>query len=65
MSDIEVTFDLDVNGLLAIQARDHQTGTPLAVTIGNVPNLSRQEVDRQRNELKSLERADHSIKRAN
>ncbi len=65
MSDIEVTFDLDVNGLLAIQARDHQTGTPLAVTIGNVANLSRQEMDRQRNELKSLERPDHSIKRAN
>ena len=49
-SHIEVTFDLDVNGLLAIQARDHETGTPLIVTISNLPNLSREEVDRRRNE---------------
>jgi len=33
LSDVEVTFDLDVNGLLAVQACDHQTGTPLTVTI--------------------------------
>lgn len=48
---IEVTFDLDVNGLLAIQARDHETGTPLTVTISNLPNLSSEEVDRRRNEI--------------
>ena len=51
-SDVAVTFTLDENGLLTVEARDQGTGTPLTVTISNPANLSRDEVERCRNELR-------------
>ncbi len=43
---IEVTFDIDVNGMLSVSARDHYTGAEQAVTITKATDLDRVEVDR-------------------
>lgn len=43
---IEVTFDIDANGILHVSARDKDTGAEQAVTISETTNLDRQEVDR-------------------
>jgi molecular chaperone DnaK len=43
---IEVTFDIDVNGMLNVAARDQHTGSEQTVTITKTTNLDRVEVDR-------------------
>jgi molecular chaperone DnaK len=43
---IEVTFDIDANGILNVNARDKATGKEQKVTITASTNLSKQEVDR-------------------
>jgi molecular chaperone DnaK len=43
---IEVTFDIDANGILNVSARDKSTGKEQRVTITASTNLSKQEVDR-------------------
>jgi molecular chaperone DnaK len=43
---IEVTFDIDVNGMLSVSARDQDTGAEQAVTITKATDLDRVEVDR-------------------
>ncbi|MET1037976.1 MAG: molecular chaperone DnaK [Aeromicrobium sp.] len=43
---IEVTFDIDANGILHVSARDKDTGTEQQVTISETSTLSQEEVDR-------------------
>jgi molecular chaperone DnaK len=43
---IEVTFDVDANGILHVTARDKDTGAEQAVTISETTNLDQAEVDR-------------------
>jgi molecular chaperone DnaK len=43
---IEVTFDLDANGILNVTARDKDTGTEQRITISETSNLDKSEVDR-------------------
>jgi molecular chaperone DnaK len=43
---IEVTFDLDANGILNVSARDQATGTEQKVTISESTNLDKSEVER-------------------
>jgi molecular chaperone DnaK len=43
---IEVTFDIDANGILNVNARDKSTGKEQKVTITATTNLSKEEVDR-------------------
>lgn len=43
---LEVTFDLDANGILSIRARDRDTGQVHEVLVHNSPNLEREEVAR-------------------
>jgi molecular chaperone DnaK len=43
---IEVTFDIDANGILNVNARDKSTGKEQKVTITASTNLSKDEVDR-------------------
>jgi molecular chaperone DnaK len=43
---IEVTFDIDVNGMLNVAARDQHTGAEQTITITKTTNLDRVEVDR-------------------
>ncbi len=43
---IEVTFDIDANGILNVSARDKDTGTEQRITITETSNLDQAEVDR-------------------
>ena len=43
---IEVTFDIDANGILHVSARDKGTGAEQAITITDTSNLDRAEVER-------------------
>jgi molecular chaperone DnaK len=43
---IEVTFDIDANGILNVSARDRDTGAEQAITITETSNLDRAEVER-------------------
>jgi molecular chaperone DnaK len=50
---IEVTFDIDANGILNVSARDRATGKEAKITITASTNLSKEEVERL---LKEAER---------
>ena len=43
---IEVTFDIDVNGLVHVSAKDKGTGKEQSITIQNTSGLSDEEIDR-------------------
>jgi molecular chaperone DnaK len=43
---IEVTFDIDANGILHVSARDKDTGAEQKVTISETSNLNQSEVER-------------------
>ncbi|HEX4430823.1 MAG TPA: molecular chaperone DnaK [Frankiaceae bacterium] len=43
---IEVTFDIDANGILHVSARDQQTGREQTVTISDTSNLDQAEIER-------------------
>src|SRR6187200_153932 len=43
---IEVTFDIDANGILHVSARDKDTGAEQRITISESSNLDQSEVDR-------------------
>ena len=43
---IEVTFDIDANGILNVTARDRDTGAQQAITISQSSNLDQSEVER-------------------
>src|SRR6185437_239553 len=43
---IEVTFDIDANGILHVSAKDKDTGTEQKVTISESSNLDKSEVER-------------------
>ncbi len=45
-AQIEVTFDIDANGILAVTARDKDTGKEQKVSISGSTNLGKQEVER-------------------
>ncbi len=50
---IEVTFDIDANGILKVTAQDKATGRSQHITITASSGLSDQEVDRMRREAES------------
>ncbi|MEQ7128579.1 molecular chaperone DnaK [Actinopolymorpha sp. B11F2] len=43
---VEVTFDIDANGILHVTARDRDTGAEQKITISDTSNLDRAEVER-------------------
>jgi len=43
---IKVTFDIDANGILSVNARDQETGKEQAITISESTNLSKQDVEK-------------------
>jgi len=47
---IEVTFDIDANGILSVSARDKGTGKEQKITITASSGLSKEEVERMRRE---------------
>jgi molecular chaperone DnaK len=50
---IEVTFDIDANGILNVSAKDTATGKSQAITITSSSGLSKDEVDRMVKEAQS------------
>jgi molecular chaperone DnaK len=55
---IEVTFDIDANGILNVTARDKATGKEQRVTITASTNLSKEDVERMVEEAKKHEAED-------
>jgi len=43
---VEVTFDIDANGILSVSAKDKDTGAAQAITITDTGNLDQSEVER-------------------
>jgi molecular chaperone DnaK len=50
---IEVTFDLDVNGILNVKAKDQATGKEHSVRIENSSGIDQAEIDRMRKDAES------------
>ncbi len=50
MPKIEVTFDIDANGILNVTAKDQATGKEQKITITGSSGLSEEEVQRMINE---------------
>jgi molecular chaperone DnaK len=46
MPQIEVTFDIDANGILTVTAKDRETGKEQKITISGSTQLSKEDVDR-------------------
>ena len=59
---IEVTFDLDANGILNVSARDKDTGAQQAITISETGNLDRSEVERMVAEAEQNRDADLRVR---
>ncbi|MEK6587458.1 MAG: molecular chaperone DnaK [Chloroflexota bacterium] len=59
---IEVTFDIDANGIINVGARDKATGKQQSVTITASTNLSKQDVERMVQEGKRHESEDRARK---
>ena len=50
MPQVEVTFDIDANGILSVRAQDKGTGKEQKITITASSGLSREEVDKMQKE---------------
>jgi len=59
---IEVTFDIDANGILHVSAKDKGTGKEQKIRIEASSGLSESEIERMRNEAKANEEADKRVK---
>jgi len=55
---IEVTFDIDANGILQVSAQDKATGNQQRITISGSGNLNRDEIDRMMKEAEMNAEAD-------
>ena len=51
-TQIEVTFDIDANGILTVGAKDKSTGKEQSITISNSSNLPKEEVSRMVDDAK-------------
>jgi molecular chaperone DnaK len=60
---IEVTFDIDADGILSVRARDKVTGQTQSITIQNASTLDRSEVDRLVDEAAKNAEIDQQKKR--
>ncbi len=61
---IEVTFNVDINGILNVTAKDKSTGKEQSVRIEGSTGLSEDEIKRMRDEAKANEAADKAAKEA-
>ncbi len=59
---IEVSFDIDANGILSVSARDKATGKEQSIRIEASSGLSDAEIQRMRDEAKANEEADRAEK---
>ncbi|MGW3654911.1 molecular chaperone DnaK [Streptomyces sp. NPDC005151] len=61
---IEVTFDIDANGILKVGAKDKDTGAEQSITISEGSNLDQAEVDRMIEEAERNRTADQALRQA-
>jgi len=59
---IEVTFDIDSNGILSVSAKDKGTGKEQSIRIEASTGLSQEEIDKMKAEAKANEDADKTAK---
>ncbi|WP_285815019.1 molecular chaperone DnaK [Thomasclavelia cocleata] len=59
---IEVTFDIDANGIVNVSAKDLASGNMQSITIENTLNMSDIDIERAVNEAKQFEQQDAIIK---
>jgi molecular chaperone DnaK len=59
---IEVTFDIDANGILSVSAKDQATSKQQSITINNSSNLSDDEVTRMVDEAEKFKAEDETKK---
>jgi molecular chaperone DnaK len=59
---IEVIFDIDANGILHVTAKDKGTGKEQKITIQGGSGLSKEEVEKMKNEAKAHEAEDKAAK---
>ena len=59
---IEVTFDIDVNGIVHVSAKDKGTGKEQSITIQNTSGLSDEEIDRMVREAEEHKAEDEKRK---
>ena len=59
---IEVSFDIDANGILSVSAKDKATGKEQSIRIEASSGLSEAEIQRMRDEAKANEEADKAEK---
>lgn len=59
---IEVSFDIDTNGILSVSAKDKATGKEQHIRIEASSGLSDEEIQRMRDEAKANEEADKAEK---
>jgi len=59
---IEVTFDIDANGILNVSAKDKATGKEQSIRIEASSGLSDEEINRMRDEAKANEASDKAAK---
>jgi len=59
---IEVTFDIDANGIVNVSARDKATGKEQAITIRSSGGLSDEDIDRMVQEAENMAEADKAKK---
>ena len=59
---IEVTFDIDANGILNVSAKDQGTGREQRITVSGSSNLNKDEVDRMVKEAAANAEADRIAK---
>ncbi|GHJ42572.1 molecular chaperone DnaK [Streptomyces sp. TS71-3] len=61
---VEVTFDVDANGIVNVTARDRDTGAEQSITITEGSNLERGEVDRMIQEAEEHRSEDKALREA-
>jgi molecular chaperone DnaK len=61
---VEVTFDVDANGILNVTARDKDTGAEQGITISEGSNLDQGEVERMIQEAESHRGEDQALREA-
>ncbi|MGN6444037.1 molecular chaperone DnaK [Amnibacterium sp.] len=61
---IEVTFDIDANGILHVTARDRDTGTEQGITISNTSTLDQAEIERMVKEAEEHRSEDQRLREA-
>ena len=59
---VEVTFDIDANGIVHVSAKDLGTGKQQNITITATTNLTEQEIEKMRKEAASNEKEDNQKK---